>query len=295
MNQHQSIFNPRQYMISRDYEIYYYCDTKTKPPAAHSHDYYEFYFFLSGHVSIHIHNQEYPLNKGDMILIPPGVTHHVELKEQSVPYKRFVFWISKNYCEGLMKESVEYGYLLQLASIQKRYIYHFDVVAFNRIQSKIFRLIEELRGNRFGKELQSMLCANDLIFDLNRTIHETEHAELSKERRSLYQNLLLYIEEHIDEDLSLDSLSGIFFVSKYHIAHVFKEHTGLSLHQYIIKKRLSMCRQAILTDSEIAESCLRFGFKDYTSFYRAFCKEYGMSPREYQKQHAITDTRHFVD
>ena len=50
------------------------------------------------------------------------------------------------------------------------------------------------------------------------------------EENALYENILLYIEDHIDEDLTLDHLSEIFFVSKYHISHVFKANLGISVH-----------------------------------------------------------------
>ena len=46
------------------------------------------------------------------------------------------------------------------------------------------------------------------------------------------------MEEHLKENLDLNELSRIFHVSKYHISHVFKDETGISVHQYILKKRL---------------------------------------------------------
>ena len=99
---------------------------------------------------------------------------------------------------------------------------------------------------------------------------------------NLYQGLADYIEENLDGDLSLENLAKQFYVSKYHIAHVFKDSTGLSIHQYITKKRLSACRDAILGDVGISEVYPMFGFGDYSSFYRAFKKEYGISPKEFK-------------
>ena len=64
---------------------------------------------------------------------------------------------------------------------------------------------------------------------------------------SLCQNLIRYIENHIEQDLSLELLAREFFVSKYHIAHVFKDNLGMSIHQHITKKRLELCRDAIFT------------------------------------------------
>ena len=282
----RTAFNNRQYMLSKDFEIYYYSDTNIKNVNDHTHNYYEFYFLIDGSVSINIAGKDYPVSAGDMIVIPPNVMHHVNILDQSIPYKRFVFWITKEYCAELMTQSPDYGYLMQLVSIPKKYIHHYDVIAFNALQSKVFQLIEEIHSNRFGRAAKISLCVNDLILHLNRTVYEIEHPKSPKEEQSLYQNLLSFIEGHIDEDLSLDLLANEFYVSKYHISHVFKENIGLSIYQYILKKRLALCKDAILANSKISETYLKCGFKDYSSFFRAFKKEYGISPKEYQEIYA---------
>ena len=67
----QTRFSTRQYMLSRDFELYYYNEHYTSKVDTHTHDYYEFYFFVEGDVSIEIEGQRYPLRYGDMVVIPP--------------------------------------------------------------------------------------------------------------------------------------------------------------------------------------------------------------------------------
>ena len=282
----RTTFSPRQYMLSKDFEIYYYDDTHISKMNDHTHNYYEFYFFMGGEVSIEIGGKASALKPGDMILIPPGVKHHINLLNTELPYQRIVFWISQDYCNQLMQLSSDYGYLMQHVSITKKYIYHYDVIEFNAIKSKVFQILEEIHFDRFGKSAKISLCINDLLLHVNRTIYEQEHPATPKEELSLYENLISFIEGHLEEDLSLDRLANEFFVNKYHIAHVFKENLGMSVHQYITKKRLAQCKDAILNNADIMEASLQCGFSDYSSFYRAFKKEYGSSPKEFKELNA---------
>ena len=87
-------FLKRQYMLSRDYEIYYYSDSHLGNVDSHIHKYYEMYFFLEGNVSIQIRDKLYRLEPGDVVILPPGIPHKAVIHDQDQPYSRVVFWIS---------------------------------------------------------------------------------------------------------------------------------------------------------------------------------------------------------
>lgn len=285
----QTKFSSRQYMLSEDFEIYYYNDSLFSGVESHTHDYYEFYFFLEGDMGMHIDGKFYPLKHGDMLLIPPNVPHYAESLGSSRPYRRFVFWISRNFARQQENYSSDFCYIIRQAEKKGRYQFHYDMISFNSVQAKIFRLIEEIHSERFGKESMIPICVNDLLLHLNRTVYEMDHPDTHHVQQHLYESLLHYIEGHLEEDLSLDQLASIFYVSKFHISHVFKENLGLSVHQYITKKRLSMCRDAILGSEGISKVYLLYGFKDYSSFFRAFRKEFGISPKEYKDLYSLSE------
>lgn len=280
----RTTFITRQYMLSKDFEIYYYNDKDLKAVHKHSHDYYEFYFFLEGNVNIKISDKEYPLQYGDLVIIPPRTLHCPVIQNNEKPYRRFVFWISQDYSTQLNTLSPAYNYLFQRVNQTQQYIYHYDNIAYNTLQAKVLQLIEEIHSDRYGKEAKVALCVNDLILHLNRTIHEQYTKPTKDSSINLYQDLVTYIESHLDETLTLETLANIFFVSKYYIAHIFKDNMGISTHQYILKKRLSMCKDAMINGDNINEACTAYGFSDYSNFYRAFIKEYGVSPKKYRDE-----------
>ena len=66
------------------------------------------------------------------------------------------------------------------------------------------------------------------------------------------------------------------------ISHTFKEQTGVSVHRYIIKKKMVLAKNLIKNNVSFNEIYERCGFNDYTSFFRCFKKEYGITPKDYR-------------
>ncbi|MBQ8076482.1 MAG: helix-turn-helix domain-containing protein [Oscillospiraceae bacterium] len=281
MKRIRSDFNSRQYMLAEDFELYYYSDVNFQNVGSHSHAYYEVYLFSEGCVDMVIDGKTCSLRAGDMIIVPPQTMHRAIIKNREVPYQRFVFWVSKDYCERLSKESEDYLYLFRHAEKEKEYVYHLNLLDFNGIRGKLSALLEELHTNRFGRDTQIDLSVRDLVLTLNRMIYQQKHPMTRRENLSSYQAITEYISNHLEEDLSLDALSREFYLNKYYIGHLIQENTGVSLHQYILKKRLAACCDAMLGGQSIGSCCARYGFLNYSSFYRAFRKEYAMSPSEF--------------
>lgn len=273
-------------MLSKDFEIYYYSDNMLSPVKAHSHNYYEFYFFLEGDINMCIGDKSYDIKPADFVLIPPGISHYPSFINSEKPYRRFVLWISQDYCNEIMQISKDYGYLMQYVCTTKNYIFQNDPIHFNAIQSMIFRLIEEIKSERFARDAEISLQLNGLILYLNRMVYENLNRTFKVEK-ALYLSLCDYISDHLEEELTLEKLAGEFYVSKFYIAHAFKNNIGISIHQYIMKKRLQICRDAILGGDTISNIYRQYGFNDYSSFYRAFKKEYGISPKEYKELYKI--------
>lgn len=90
-----------------------------------------------------------------------------------------------------------------------------------------------------------------------------------------------FIHSHITEDLSLGRLEKIFYVSRSFLTKEFKRATGQTIHKYIVKVRLDICKKYLEQGYSVIEIHGKAGFCSYNHFFRAFKQEYGMTPKEY--------------
>lgn len=282
----RSEFNSRQYMLSQDFEVYYYSDLHFSSVGKHSHAYTEVYLFCEGDVDMEVRGRCRPLKPGDVLVLPPGTEHRAIVRSGETPYRRFVFWLSESFCDALRAESADYLYLFDRVKAKKDYVCPMDALEFNSLRGKLFLLLEELHTDRFGRDAQIGLCVRDLLLTLSRMVRQRSSPGAARETVSSFQAVTDYIGTHLDADLSLDTLSRELFLNKFYLSHLVQKSTGLSLHRYITKKRLSACVDAMQGGRRIGESCTQFGFVNYSSFYRAFLKEYGCSPSAYLEERA---------
>ena len=276
-------FNPRQYMLSRDYEIYYYSDTHFQSVGLHSHDYFEFYFFESGDGCMEIKGEAMPLRSGDVVVVPPGVSHRALLNDGDAPYRRFVFWITKPFCAELAKSYPELALLTERAERDGRISCHLDLLDFSAVRSDLFSLLDEIQTERFGKSSQIRLAISGLLLRLCRAFFGAEGCDERSEASSRREAVVGFIDTHLDEDLSLERIAKELYLSKFYVSHLFREATGLTVHQYVTKKRLAKSLLAIKSGAPIGQVWAACGFQDHSSFYRAFKKEYGLSPSRYRE------------
>lgn len=93
--------------------------------------------------------------------------------------------------------------------------------------------------------------------------------------------ILEYINENLASDLSLDRIASRFYISKFYLSKPFKRFTGMSIYQYIIKKRVSISGEMLRNGATVTAAYLDGGFQDYSNYLKAFKREFHCNPREY--------------
>jgi len=92
---------------------------------------------------------------------------------------------------------------------------------------------------------------------------------------------LRYINNNLSEELSVDALAGMCYLSRYYFMRRFKESTGYTVHNYISQKRLTAAAELLEGGAGVTEAAIKVGFSEYSSFLRSFKKVYGVTPSEY--------------
>ena len=247
----------------------------------HSHSFYEMLFCRSsGNVEYLVGTDRYRLEKGDIILIAPGISHCPLLPEaMGEPYVRDVLWISQEFMERLaalfpsdMQDSIHYAALLRADPIRQEYL------------GALFRNgIQEAEHRAPGWEMALVGNTIQLIAQLHRAFAEHSAAPLKAEKPELLNRVMAYVEEHLEEKITLQDIAHRFFISESTISHAFRQKMGVSFYRHVTQRRLIAAKTLIAAGVPLEAVGRQVGFSDYSSFYRAFKQEYGISPRQYKK------------
>ena len=105
------------------------------------------------------------------------------------------------------------------------------------------------------------------------------------------RRVLGYIAAHIDEKITLDTLSSSLYINRYSISRLFSERMGCGLNEYVNTLRADRARSLLRdTSMPLSEVCRRSGFESERTFYRVFREQYGASPRQYGRSTAAADS-----
>lgn len=101
---------------------------------------------------------------------------------------------------------------------------------------------------------------------------------------AVVKGVVVYIETHIDEDLSLDKIANAFNYSKFYIARIFTEKTKCTVYKYIQGRRLTLAAQKLVeTEQPIVEIAYEAHYDSQQAFTLAFKQFYGCTPKIYRK------------
>lgn len=247
----------------------------------HSHAFYELLYCRNTCGAEYlIGSERYRLMRGDLIFVPPGVSHRPLLPDIiSEPYKRYVLWMSPEFMERYaalysspFSENQANPNMLRLGGTK-----------WNDRIAQLFRTgVEEAEAQADGWEAAVIGNTITLLTQIKRATNDRAAYALEAEKPELLDRIMEYVETNYSREIVIGEMAKEFYVSASTISHLFKQKLGISFYRFVTQRRLIEAKKLIEKDFHLEDVALRVGFEDYSGFYRAFKKEYGISPRQYR-------------
>ncbi len=235
----------------------------------HTHEFCEIYCFFEGKGVFKVEGSSYPLHSGDILIMRPGEAHYIDI-DPSLPYKRLSIHFDISLFDSLDNSRSLFR------SFQSRDRGKLNLYTKREFTSDSYKLfIKNICNDAENRRLNTLI---NLPLLLNEIALAFDNRDKDTVNNLLISEILSYINCHLTEKLTLENICREFYLSKPHLCRIFKSCTGSTVWEYIIAKRLLMAKRLIKSGknpSEIFNDC---GFGDYSSFFRAFKKRFGVSP-----------------
>lgn len=247
----------------------------------HSHTFYELLYCVNSCGAEYlVGSDRYRLQKGDIVMVPPGVSHRPILPEQMAePYRRDILWLSTEFVQIIQRfaghdsprRSLNSS-LLRTAGTRWEFLgeaFHAGVL--------------EAQNREPGWEVAVLGNTAMIMTQLYRAMDDRDAGELKAEKPGLLEQVLAYVEAHLGHKITLADTARRFFVSESTISHTFQQKMGVSFYGCVTQRRLIAAKNLIAEGVALEDVAGRVGFGDYSTFYRAFKRDYGISPRQYRQ------------
>lgn len=277
-------YEKRGYLYD-DFRMFHIRDEEEREYPYHYHDFYKLLIFLKGSVTYSIEGKSYRLKAYDMVLVSKGAIHRPKVETRE-PYERIVFYISEAFLERHRTAEYSLARCFEIAEREGTNVLRFPAMT----NSRLLSVIEEIEKNGQEKEqYAAKLYANVLFMEfmilVNRCCMEgtgTFNRAVNFNQKMI--DLIQYIGEHLTEELSIEDLAAHFYISRFHMMRQFKEETGYTIHRYITEKRVLLAKSLMAAGVSPTQACYQSGFRDYSTFLRAYKRRLAKNPSEDDKE-----------
>ena len=255
----------------------------------HWHNEIEIVYVIKGRARYTVDFMEYIIEKGDVLIIPPSSLHSFEqVGEEEFDAATIIF--AQNMVSNNLIDICSIRYIIPVFNNEVYLPIHVksDEIAIKEISKYIWDAVNEHLNREPAYELRVRIAFLNFIqyFYQKNLIFKKSELVANVRTVSQIKAIINYIEEHFAEKILLEDLARFSNISVYHLAHIFKIHTGQSPNEYINFFRLTKAGERIKAeDTQIINIAIDCGYNNISYFNRAFKKRYGLTPKEYRNKH----------
>lgn len=267
--------------LDSDFRIFHLKDCKTKEIDFHFHDFHKILIFQKGNASYQVEGRTYELRPNDIVFVLAGEVHRPILHSND-SYERIIIYISQHFLDQYKEENADLSLCLRQAHENNSHVLRIPAFENSHLGHVVHQLVQSFQSDEFANELYHHILFLEFMIQLNRATlrNGVEYIPTSSSNQKIL-SIIHFLNEHLTDDINIDKLANTFFVNRYYLMHTFKEETGYSIGNYLSTKRLLLARDLISQGVPITTACYECGFRNYSTFSRAFHKLFGHTPREH--------------
>lgn len=265
--------------LNDNFRVFHLTDRNKREYDFHYHDFAKILILLSGDVSYTIEGRTYKLAPCDVVLVDTGQIHRPTVLTDS-PYERIILYISPAYLRSLTQAHYDLSLCFQKAKEEHTNVLRISSFERSLLYESCRRLSSSLVDHDYAHELRHELLFLEFLVQLNRAVLHNQIQYIGmKPSNEKVLAVLDFINTHLTEDITPDSIAGSFYLNKYYLMHLFKAETGYTLGNYITNKRLLLSKELLQKGIPATQVCYECGFKNYSTFSRAYKKCFQDTPR----------------
>ncbi len=251
----------------------------------HWHNDIELIVIKQGEGYVDVDTQTFHVQQGDIVLVRPGQIHSIYQYQQTVmEYENIIFQTTLLYTSNSDPCTIEYFRPYMTHDYTLLCHIHHQTINYNKLSSYINEIDNLCNSQPRYYQLSVKSYLYQFFYLLFSSQEELTPTLPRKSLRKIKQ-VITYVEEHYNEEITIETTAKHLGVSNSHFMKLFKQNMHMTFTTYLNHYRLNKaCTLLTTTDKSILEISEQVGFNNLSYFNRQFKDQYQMTPRNYRNQ-----------
>ncbi|MDC7235370.1 MAG: AraC family transcriptional regulator [Spirochaetales bacterium] len=255
----------------------------------HWHEINEIYICETDRMNYMVGNILYEIQKGDILLLN-ALDIHRALPPEHEDYARKIILFHDDFLRGWKSEGYDLFACFRHRSPDFCHHRHLNPGEYESILKYYSAAQRALQSDHPAALIRQKMILTELLILLNDIYAVPARRDMktfSSSEEDFIRRVLLFIEEGIKNDISLDLLSREFGISVNSLNSKFRKVTRMTVHQFIIHRRLQLACALLKQGSTVSDAAYDSGFGDLSHFIRCFKTNIGTTPGNYARSNSL--------
>ena len=239
-------------------------------------------WFIRGTGNIKIEGKHYDIKEGDIILLSPHELYHCTV-DSNAYHERIVLYVNESVLDGFPYETDGVFDIFTKRDKGSGNLVPAEAVRSVGADSTLSTLLKLFQSPTATGRLLSLCKVIELLIQLKQATIPSVQTTFTHDS-TLIDEILVFINQHYKEDLNVSHIAEVFSIHKSYLSHLFTQHVGMSLWNYVILRRIHAFNDLLRKGLSIEEAAYQVGFQNYSNFFRLYKKHTGMTPMQFKKQ-----------